>query len=201
MFDMLKQSGSLKKFQETMGGLLAAIPLSPNHWTLISLLVAVLAAYTIATTGLVAGLILFAVAALLDFVDGAVARARNEVTKLGGFLDGVTDRFVEALLLFSLMFYPLPEIFIDAKIWLAGVLFFGTSMVSFVRAYADHKEVVSRENALKMGGLCERPERLIILITGMIAGIAVSMDYFVYSMILVIALSIITIMQRLSKAF
>ena len=184
-----------------MGALLAVIPITPNQWTLISVLVAMAAAYTIAAKNIPLGLLLFALAGLLDFVDGAVARARNQVSKLGGFIDGVSDRFVEALFLFSFMFYPLPEIFIDAKIWLAGVLFFGTSMVSFVRAYADHKEAVSKEKALAMGGLCERPERLLILMVGLLAGIFISMEIFVYSLIVVLFLSIITIGQRIYRVF
>ena len=201
MVNMLKQSGSLKEFQEMIGSALAAIPLSPNQWTLLSLLVAIIAACLIATENLILGLILFALAALLDFVDGAVARARNEVTKLGGFIDGVTDRFVEALFLFSFMFYPLPRVILDPDVWIAGVLFFGTSMVSFVRAYADHKQVISNEKALAMGGICERPERLVILIFGLLAGIFISMDYFVYSLIMVIVLSIVTVIQRVTKVF
>lgn len=146
---------------------------------------------------LVFGLALFAVAAVLDVVDGAVARARGETSALGGFIDGVADRFVEALFLFSFMFYPLPTIYLDPKIWLAALVFLGTCMPSFVRAYADHKGVVTREKALSLGGICERSERLIIVMTGLAAGLLYSMDYFIYAIILAAALSFITVLQRL----
>jgi archaetidylinositol phosphate synthase len=197
---MLKQNAGLRGIQGTIGKLLSAIPLSPNQWTLLSLLVAAVAAAMIASGALINGLLLFALAGAFDMVDGAVARARGEVSKLGGFIDGVADRFVEALFLFSFMFYPLPEVIIDPRIWLASVIFLGTCMPSFVRAYADHKEVLSREKALAMGGLLERSERIILILVGLAGGIFYSMEVFVYALILVCALSLVTILQRIMQA-
>ncbi|MEW6035833.1 MAG: hypothetical protein AB1529_04430, partial [Candidatus Micrarchaeota archaeon] len=92
---------------------------------------------------------------------------------------------------------PLPLIVIDAKIWLALLIFLGTCMPSFIRAYADHKGAVSRGKALALGGIFERSERLLIILIGLGAGLAVSMEYFVYAVVLAIALSAITILQRL----
>ncbi len=194
---MLKQESSLRNIQTSIGKTLAVIPLTPNHWTILSLLVALVAGMMISFGELFPGLFLFGFAALLDLVDGAVARARGKVSKFGGFIDGVADRFVEAIFLFSFMFYQLPEIFIDSKIWLAAVIFLGTCMPSFVRAYADHKEVIAKSRALALGGVCERSERLLMLILGLFAGIMVSMDLFVYSLIIVSFLSAITVLQRL----
>lgn len=194
---MLKQNAGLRGLQGKIGNVLSRIPLTPNQWTILSLLVAVLAAVLIAKDELLYGLLLFAMAGALDMVDGAVARARGEVSKLGGFIDGLVDRFVEALFLFSFMFYSLPEVIVDAKIWLASVIFLGTCMPSFVRAYADHKGVVSQEKALAMGGILERSERLILILVGLAGGIFYSMEVFVYSLILVSALSLVTIAQRL----
>ena len=193
---MLKQAKEPKKLQERIGALFVVIPLTPNQWTLLSLFVAAIAAVMIASDNLLFGLMLFAVSALFDFVDGAVARARGEVTELGGFIDGVADRFVEALFLFSFMFYPLPQLFVDSRIWLAVLIFIGTCMPSFVRAYADHKGVLSREKALALGGICERSERLLLLIIGLAVGLIYSMDLFVYSIILTSFLSFITVLQR-----
>lgn len=193
---MLKQDKGLKGIQSSIGNALAIIPISPNQWTMLSLIIAIAAGTMIAYHNLFLGLGLFVMAALFDAIDGAVARARDEVSALGGFIDGVTDRFVEAIFLFSFMFYNLPIVYIDAKIWLGLTVFIGTCMPSFVRAYADHKGAVSREKALAMGGLCERSERIIIIFIGLALGIALSMEYFVYGLILVSALSAVTILQR-----
>jgi len=194
---MLKQDEKSRTVQTKIGGMLSFIPLSPNQWTVLAVLIAVIAAYEIAVGELVYGLVLFVIAGLLDMVDGAVARARGETTKFGGFLDGISDRLVEALFLFSMMFYPLPTILIDAKIWLAGLIFLGTCMPSYVRAYADHNEVITHEKARALGGIFERSERVILLIIGMTAGIFVSMDYFIYAVILGIILSAVTVIQRI----
>ncbi len=197
---MLKQNEQSKSIQLRIGEMLSFIPLSPNQWTVVAVIVALIAGYEIVTGELVNGLILFMLAGALDMVDGAVARARGEVTKFGGFLDGITDRFVEAIFLFSLMFYPLPVIWIDPKIWLAGFVFMGTCMPSFVTAYADHNRVLSQEKARNIGGICERSERILLLVLGMGAGLYFSMDYFVYALILGIALSFVTVVQRIVKA-
>ncbi len=197
---MLKQNEKSRGLQVKIGEILSFIPLSPNQWTVLAVLIALFAAYWIMAGELVYGLLLFALAAAADLIDGAVARARGQVTKFGGFLDGITDRFVEAIFLFSLMFYPLPEILIDAKIWLAGFVFMGTCMPSFVSAYADHNGVLSREKARNIGGICERTERILLLVIGMAAGLYFSMDYFVYALILGIILSSVTVVQRIVKA-
>jgi archaetidylinositol phosphate synthase len=196
---MLKQDESARGFQASMGRILAVIPLTPNQWTFLAVALALVAALAIATTGnLILGLALFALAGLFDVIDGAVARARGETSALGGFMDGVADRFVEASFLFALMFIPLPVVLIDPKIWLALLIFLGTCMPSFIRAYSDHKGVMSREKALAMGGVFERSERLILVLAGLAAGIALSMEYLVYALALASALSIITIIQRLA---
>jgi len=197
---MLKQNEKSKNIQVKIGKIISVIPLSPNQWTVIAVIVALIAGYMIISGELVYGLILFLLAGALDLVDGAVARARGEVSKFGGFLDGVTDRFVEAIFLFSLMFYPLPEILIDAKIWLAGFVFMGTCMPSFITAYADHNGVLTTKKARNIGGICERTERILILVIGMGLGLYFSMEYFVYALILGIVLSSVTIAQRIGKA-
>ncbi len=176
---MLKQKESSRKIQQFFGKAAACLPLSPDHWTFLSLVFATAAAVAIGYfRELLAGVILFAFA---------------------GFLDGVTDRLVEALFLFSLMFYPLPTVLILPQIWLALLLFLGTLMPSFVRAYADHKGVITREKALALGGILERGERIILLALGLAAGILLSPEYFVYAVILASALSAITVMQRIMK--
>jgi archaetidylinositol phosphate synthase len=197
---MIKQDEGAKGIQASIGRTLAIIPLTPNQWTYLSLIIAIAAGITIALLhNLPLGLALFAIAALFDLIDGAVARARGETSAFGGFIDGVIDRFVEAIFLFSFMFVPLPIVWgVDPKIWLAALVFLGTCMPSFIRAYADHKGVIAREEALALGGVLERTERLLLVIIGLAAGMLSSMEFFIYSIILASALSIVTIIQRLA---
>ena len=101
---MLKQISFLKRVQNSVGKLLAGLPISPNQWTVFSVLLALIAGFLIATNNLFVGLFVFALSSFCDLADGAVARERKMVSKLGGFIDGVCDRFVEAIFLFSFMF-------------------------------------------------------------------------------------------------
>jgi phosphatidylglycerophosphate synthase len=196
---MLKQSEGLRGVQRSVGEAVAVIPITPNQWTALSIVLAVVAGVMVAQKNLGAGLALFAAAGFCDLIDGAVARARGQVTKLGGFIDCVADRFVEAIFLFSFMFYPLPQVLVDARVWLASLVFLGTCMPSFIMAYADHKEVVTKEKALAMGGTLERSERVILVLAGLAAGMLLSMEYFVYAIIASSLLSLVTIGQRLAE--
>ncbi len=194
---MLKQDEGLKGIQSSIGRALAILPLTPNQWTSCSVALALIGALAVAATGdLLLGLALFVLAAFCDAIDGAVARARGETSAFGGFLDGVADRFVEAAFLFAFMFVPLPIVLIDPRVWIALAIFLGTCMPSFVRAYAEYKGAVSREKADSMGGLFERSERILVIVAGLAAGLLYSMSVFVYALILVSALSAVTIMQR-----
>jgi archaetidylinositol phosphate synthase len=195
---MLKQRRSSGRVQEFLGRALAFIPLRPNHWTVLALLLGAMGAFSIALMhDLTLGIAFFMLGAALDLVDGAVARARNEATKFGGFLDGISDRFMEALFLFSLMFYPMPTILIDPKIWLAGLVFMGTCMPSYIRAYSEHHGLLNHASARNMGGIFERSERLVLLILGLGAGILLGMEYLVSAVIIAFFLSCVTVMQRI----
>ncbi len=152
---------------------LAGLGLSPNAWTLLSLLPAVAGMAALIYGRLGWGLLLFSLSAFIDIVDGTVARATGQASIKGAFIDGVVDRYVELLLYLGLLvylgrgdFFSLPR-----EIWFM-LLFFGSLMTTFVRAYADHRGLVKGEAELKrMGGLLERFERLMLLYAGMLLGL------------------------------
>ncbi len=151
----------------------AALGLSPNGWTLLSLVPAVAGLAALSLNNLAAGLALFVLSGFIDMVDGAVARATGQATAKGAFIDGVVDRYVELMLYLGLLFYlGRGEIlFLPNEVWFV-LLVFGAVMTSFVRAYADHRGLVKDQKDLKeMGGLLERGERLLLLYAGMAAGL------------------------------
>ncbi len=180
--------------------------LTPNSLTLASLAFAVLGFAALAFYGsLLAALVLFLITGFADAFDGVLARAQKRVTAFGAFLDGIVDRFNEALLLFGLMAFapPLPGFLIPAWAWLALLLFFGTCMTSFVRAYADHRRVVMDERALKqMGGVLERGERLALILVGMIAAIVFAENaLLIYAIALATILAVVTVAQRIFAVY
>ncbi len=156
---MLKASGAAGGISGKLGKYFGWVPLSANQITVLAVLVAVLGFGLFYLGEYWYGFGAFVLAFVLDAVDGAVARARGEASKTGGFLDGVSDRMVEFFLLLSLLFVPLGMPFLPDAFWIIIVLFFGTCMTSFVKAYANYQGVLSKEGADKMPGILERGER------------------------------------------
>jgi len=156
----------------TLGLLFSKLGLPPNLWTLLSLIPAFLGFAALYHQNLALGLVLFALSDVFDAVDGAVARVTKSVSNLGAFLDGVIERYVEALLYFGLLFYTqnLQTFLMPNYLWIA-MLIFGALMVTFVVAYADHKSLIAdKEYQKRMEGRLGRNSRIILLYAGMLLG-------------------------------
>ena len=93
-----------KKLSIKIGMIFSKIPLSPNQWTIFSLLPAVIAALYLASNEFLIAAGLFALAAFIDLIDGSVARVLGRTTRFGAYLDTITDRYVEFILIFGLFF-------------------------------------------------------------------------------------------------
>ncbi|MBI3412625.1 MAG: CDP-alcohol phosphatidyltransferase family protein [Candidatus Aenigmarchaeota archaeon] len=189
---------AVDKIETAAGKLFSKIPMTPNQWTLLSVVLGA-AGFLVSAVyrNLGQSVILFLAAFAADYIDGSVAKYRKKTTKLGAYIDGVSDRFVEAFIIVGLMFYDAPNILVDSKISLATLLFFST-MTSYTRAYADHKKIVTSENDLrKMGGLLERFERVSILLASAAASLYYGSAIIAYASLFLIVLSGITVVQRI----
>ncbi|MFA5411923.1 MAG: CDP-alcohol phosphatidyltransferase family protein [Candidatus Micrarchaeia archaeon] len=192
---MLKSGGMSKGVSSSLGKYLGWVPLSPNQITVLAVLAALVGSALFYLGNYWYGFGAFVLAFVLDAVDGAVARARGETSKLGGFLDGVSDRLVEFFLLLSLLFVPLGMPYAPDSVWIMLVLFFGTCMTAFVKAYANYQGVLTKEEADKMPGILERGERgvlLMVFVLALLLGIGYAWVLFAG----IALLSILTFMQR-----
>jgi phosphatidylglycerophosphate synthase len=173
----------------------AALPFTPNQYTSVSIVAALAMLYPIAAGHYVAALALFIVAAGLDFVDGAVARKRGLATKRGAYWDTIADRYVEAILLFGLLFCQLPDFYLPVAAWIFLALF-GSTMTTYAKAAAKEKGLCDAE--LK-GGLMSRAERLIAYFAIIIL---LSIDLYLAVAILaaLAILSNFTALQRIYRA-
>ncbi len=181
-----------------LGMVFAKIGLSPNAWTILALVPAALGLIYLFNGNLLYGLILFIFSGLIDAIDGAVARVTKSVSNLGAFLDGVIDRYVEAALYLGLMAYLWGEtLILPSQVWVL-LLVYGALMPTFIRAYSDHKGVVSDPEKLrKMGGLLERFERLLLIYLGMFLALLFNEVYLMYLIVLVTILANLTAAQRI----
>jgi len=193
MLDLYKEK--FKKIESFAGRVFSFLPFSPNQYTLISVIFGLGTFYCLTRQKLILALFLFFSASFLDFVDGAVARYKGISTKFGAYLDTICDRYVEALLLFGMLFLPLPKILFPHFVWIFLILF-GSLMTTYAKAAAKEKELVLKE--LK-GGIFSRAERLISLILALILGIF-NYKWMTTLLILIAVLTNISAIQRIILA-
>jgi CDP-diacylglycerol---glycerol-3-phosphate 3-phosphatidyltransferase len=110
----------------------------------------------------IAGLVIL-FAGVFDMLDGAVARASEKASGVGGFTDSVVDRYSDFLMFGGVLAYFAAHRDLLMTLVSAATLC-GAFLVSYVRARA---ELVIPKCAV---GLMERPERIIVLAAGSIFG-------------------------------
>ncbi len=170
----------------------AKLGLSPNHWTILALIPALMAVWFLIGQQWLIAAALFSLSSFIDLVDGSVARVTGSVTKLGAYLDTIVDRYVEFAILFGLLLVPLPQFVFPSYIWIF-VYLFGSLMTTYSKAAAKEKELTETE--IK-GGILERAERLILLFFAIILA-AFDKIYLVYIVVILAVLTNITALQRI----
>lgn len=143
---------------------LHALGVTPNGITLIGFLLTVVASTLLAFGELRWGGIVLLLASLCDMLDGALARFTNQVSKFGAFLDSTLDRYSESVTLLGLTTYYASRPESQIHLLLIFLALIGSWMVSYTRARAEGLQIECQ------GGFLQRPERLTILITGLILG-------------------------------
>jgi CDP-diacylglycerol---glycerol-3-phosphate 3-phosphatidyltransferase len=149
-------------FGRIIRGIVTALALSrvhPNVLTSLGLLINIWAGFLFAAGSFVWGGAVVIGAGVFDMVDGRVARETNRVTRFGGFLDSVLDRYSDLGVLVGLLVYY-ARINRFGYIVLTAIVMTGTVMVSYTRARAEN--TIPR---CKVGFL-ERPERVVLIIVG-----------------------------------
>ena len=179
-------------FSIKIGLLFSKFPLTPNQWTILSVVPVLASFYYLVQEEFLPAALFFILAGFLDVVDGAVARVTGRVTKLGAYLDTITDRFIEGILILGLFFVSLPSYILDIKV-LLFIYFFGAMMTTYVKAAAKEKELSTKE--IK-GGLLERAERLSLLFIGLLLA-SQNVLYLTYIIFALAVLSNFTMLQRI----
>lgn len=176
-----------------IGAVFSKLGLSPNQWTMLTIIPALVALYFLISSQFLYAAIFFIISGFLDMVDGAVARVMGKVTKLGAYLDTMMDRYVEAVIILGLLFVPLPGFVFPAPVWLF-LYFMGSMMTTYAKSAAKEKDLVDKE--LK-GGILERAERMLVLFVGILLAI-VDLTYLTYVIVL---LAILTNFSAIQRAF
>ncbi len=158
---------------------------SPNTLTLCGLVVSLLVFFLAARGLLLAAGILLILSGFFDLLDGAVARNNKMVTRFGGFLDSVLDRYADLMVMFgiSIHFLGMSDSFFSMVTFFAAV---GVAIIPYARARAEAASIRCDN------GLLERSERIILLIVGLVLG-----DNVLKAVVLILAvLTHVTVFQR-----
>jgi CDP-diacylglycerol--glycerol-3-phosphate 3-phosphatidyltransferase len=146
---------------QVVGVTLGRTGLSPNFFTWIGFLAVVANAFFIAYGSLRWAGVLLIFTLSLDALDGAVARATNQVSKFGAFLDSTLDRWAEVAIFFGMAIAMQREGHtLDLALIYWAIC--ASLLVSYTRARAEGIGVQCRE------GWFTRFERMVVIIAGLI---------------------------------
>ena len=133
---------------------------------------------------LLTGGIIMLVAWPIDALDGTMARLRGEASGWGAFVDSVSDRYAELIVLGALLYhFTMTDQDIAAVVTFAAAA--GSILVSYVKARAEAQSFSARE------GLLTRAERYLVL------GPALVFNYPVIGVWIIAILANFTALQRI----
>ena len=171
-------------FEEPAARLLHTLKLTPTAVTITGLVLNLGVAYLAAVDLLLPAGLLLIVASAIDMLDGALARLTGRESSFGALLDSVSDRLGEAAVLLGLLVL----FFNDdsaAGVALVSLTMVASFMVSYLRARGEGFGIRSDV------GIMTRPERMAVLIVGMLVG------HLLVPLGIILVLSTVTTGQRL----
>ncbi len=147
---------AFKWFLDPIAGFLNRLGLTPITVTIIGVIGSSIAAFFIARGQISLGGLIMLIAWPIDALDGTMARLRQEASDWGAFVDSVSDRYSELIILGALLYY-----FTTQNQHLSEVVTFaaaaGSVLVSYVKARAEAQSFSAKE------GLLTRAERYLVL--------------------------------------
>jgi len=176
---------SFKGILDPAGAYLNTTWLKPNTVTIIGLIGNFVGALMIALGHVQVGGVIVLLMGPIDALDGTMARLRGEPTSFGGFVDSVTDRYSELVILLGLLIYyirnpyPLATLFI----YLAAA---GSVLVPYVRARAEEAGYSASI------GILSRVGRYLILAP------ALMLNLQIYGLAIIAVFANITALQRIA---
>ena len=177
------------KAVKPLGNALRRTGLTPDHLTVLGLLVGIGASVAIGSGRLLLGLFLVILAALPDLLDGALAKASDSSSQRGAFFDSTVDRVTDAFLLGGIAWYLASEESPHMALLPFAVMAV-SSIISYERAKAESLGIEAK------GGLMERAERIIAICFGLLFPVLLIPILWV-----MLALTTITAIQRFVKVW
>jgi archaetidylinositol phosphate synthase len=167
---------------EPIAGIFIKIGITPNQISLLSLLFGFACAILFIRGEFLLGSGMLFISALLDLVDGSVARRRQAESRFGAVIDWIFDKYVDSVVLLSIGLSGIPiisnlislptgvEAVVDFGI--IGCAIIGSVMNTFIKPVVYAEIGYSERFAGKISdplegvGFFGRPETLIVIILG-----------------------------------
>ncbi len=181
-----------RKFRDRMRPLVLSLDragFSPLGVSILGLVISLLAGLVVARGHLFWGALVFLIGSALDMFDGDLARLQGTVSRRGAFLDSCFDRLGESGLFAGLAWYYMEALRephpVAVLLILATVV--GSLTTSYVRARAEGVGETC------FVGLLQRPERIVLLVGGMLLGWRI----LIFVLAFLAAATLATTLQRL----
>lgn len=181
--------GPIERLVRPVGMLLRRTGMSPDHITIIGVLVSFGAAWAVGAGALRGGLLLVILAAVPDMLDGALAKAQDSASQRGAFFDSVMDRVTDSVLMGGVAWYLISEHH-PHEAMLPVAIMGVSSLISYERAKAESLGLSAK------GGLMERAERIIVLCFGLLFD-----SILVPVLWVMLVLTLVTAVQRFFKVW
>lgn len=189
---------SVSKVTAPLGRALIGTGLTPDAVTVFGTVATVAGALTLFPSGhLFWGTILIWFFVMFDLLDGAMARARGGGTRYGAVLDATCDRIADGAIFAGLAWWAVYHQNSKSLLVATLICLVTSQVISYAKARAEASGLSAD------GGLIERSDRLVIVLTGAgLTGIAGHfgigwLEWAVYvAMWLLAAASIVTVFQR-----
>jgi phosphatidylglycerophosphate synthase len=168
-----------------LGPILKKARITPNQLTLLGVAFSFIGAAVLASGRLRAGMLILIFTWLFDVMDGAMAKYSGQVSRFGGFLDSVMDRYSEGAVFVAFVYHYA----VSGDALMAAVTVFaliGAAAVSYARARAENE--IAAKCAVGVGA---RLPRLVLIATATILGFPAA------GIIAVLLLSHYTVIQRI----
>ena len=157
-----------RRISRPLARLLGHTPVTPNQVSVASLLVALGAFLAFVYGQNVIAAILAQASSIVDGVDGDLARVKKMTSAFGGFMDGILDRYSDALIVLGLTIWAAND-GSTTTVWLTG---FWALAGSFAVTYTRASIANVPRNIFDRGitSLASRDVRLFIVLVGALAG-------------------------------
>lgn len=176
-----------------IGKLFGSMPLSANGYTILTLLFSLASIPLAMAHHYVLCIICHLLSAILDNVDGAVARYHDKTSAFGAFMDGTFDRVSDYAMLFCYFYFPIQAIGFPLGQWIL-LAAFGVIMPTFMVAYANHRKATDDDDEKLIWRLMNRGEMFFLMLLAPVLSLF-NPAYAGWALLIFVLLSFITTVQ------